>query len=142
LLPSRSAKRCPTSMAMALDSPIDTVRVSPGMTISTPSGNTTAPVTSDLGQQLTHFQLDQILELDIINHVDFVHEYNHVSHSYLAREQNVLTGLGHGTVVIVMPRSRSSGALPISSRVRDSPPCNCAITFVSAAVNVVLPWST
>jgi len=46
LLPSRIAKRCPTSMAMALNSSTDTGRVSPGITRSMPSGKPTLPVTS------------------------------------------------------------------------------------------------
>jgi hypothetical protein len=50
------------------------------------------------GEQLTHFQLDEIEQLDIVDHVDLVHEHNHVRHSYLSREQNVLACLGHGTV--------------------------------------------
>src|SRR5512134_1938648 len=41
-----------------------------------------------------------------------------------------------------MPRARSSGALSIWSYALNSPPCFSAITFVNAAVSVVLPWST
>src|SRR5688572_3271782 len=41
-----------------------------------------------------------------------------------------------------MPRSRSSGALSIESKERNSPPCFSASTFVIAAVSVVFPWST
>src|SRR5678816_3733428 len=41
-----------------------------------------------------------------------------------------------------MPRAFSSGALSIWSYALNSPPCFSAITLVSAAVSVVLPWST
>src|SRR5262245_40294479 len=41
-----------------------------------------------------------------------------------------------------MPRAFSSGALSIWSYAMNVPPCFTAITFVSAAVNVVFPWST
>ena len=40
-----------------------------------------------------------------------------------------------------MPRSFSSGALSISSKLLASPPWASARTFVIAAVSVVLPWS-
>src|SRR5262245_37327303 len=44
-------------------------------------------------------------------------------------------------MAIVMPRSRSSGALSIESNARYlAPPC-VASTLVIAAVSVVLPWS-
>src|ERR1700757_3172164 len=41
-----------------------------------------------------------------------------------------------------MPRARSSGALSIWSYATKAPPFISAITLVSAAVSVVLPWST
>src|SRR5512138_655631 len=41
-----------------------------------------------------------------------------------------------------MPRAFSSGALSIWSYAMNVPPCFAAITFVSAAVSVVFPWST
>jgi len=44
--PSRIAKRCPFSIATDLFSSIETETLSPGITISTPSGNATLPVTS------------------------------------------------------------------------------------------------
>ena len=40
-----------------------------------------------------------------------------------------------------MPRSFSSGALSISSKLFAWPPTFSASTFVMAAVSVVLPWS-
>ena len=40
-----------------------------------------------------------------------------------------------------MPRSRSSGALSIESKARNSAPPLSARYFVIAAVSVVLPWS-
>jgi hypothetical protein len=43
---------------------------------------------------------------------------------------------------MVMPRSRSSGALSIWSYAFDSPPNFFAWCTVIAAVSVVLPWST
>lgn len=44
--PSRIAKRSPSSMAMGVISAISTLMLSPGITISTPSGKVTTPVTS------------------------------------------------------------------------------------------------
>src|SRR5262249_34449680 len=41
-----------------------------------------------------------------------------------------------------IPRAFSSGALSIWSYAMNWPPCVSAITFVSAAVSVVFPWST
>ena len=41
-----------------------------------------------------------------------------------------------------MPRAFSSGAASIASYALNSPPKRSAPTFVSAAVSVVLPWST
>jgi len=43
---------------------------------------------------------------------------------------------------MVIPRSRSSGALSIPSKATAAPPHTSAQTRVSAAVSVVLPWST
>src|SRR5690554_4484964 len=43
---------------------------------------------------------------------------------------------------MVIPRSRSSGALSIPSKATAAPPHTSAHTRVSAAVSVVLPWST
>ena len=45
-------------------------------------------------------------------------------------------------VEIVIPRSRSSGALSIDAKSFASPPYTFASTLVIAAVRVVLPWST
>ena len=47
-----------------------------------------------------------------------------------------------GRVAIVMPRSRSSGALSMASKAIAVPPLASARTLVIAAVRVVLPWST
>jgi len=44
--PSRIAKRRPSSIAIGLISSIVILMLSPGITISTPSGNSTDPVTS------------------------------------------------------------------------------------------------
>ncbi len=46
--PSRMAKRCPFSMATGAISSISTPTLSPGITISTPCGKVTVPVTSDV----------------------------------------------------------------------------------------------
>ncbi len=43
---------------------------------------------------------------------------------------------------MVMPRAFSSGALSISSNAVNFASPLAACTFVMAAVNVVLPWST
>jgi hypothetical protein len=45
-------------------------------------------------------------------------------------------------VEIVMPRSRSSGALSMLAKSTAVPPVVSASTFVIAAVSEVLPWST
>jgi hypothetical protein len=44
--------------------------------------------------------------------------------------------------LIVIPLARSSGALSIWSNAMALPPWRRAITWVRAAVSVVLPWST
>src|SRR2546421_174858 len=44
--PSRMAKRCPLSMATGAITVISTDTLSPGITISTPAGRATVPVTS------------------------------------------------------------------------------------------------
>src|ERR1700730_5345286 len=44
-------------------------------------------------------------------------------------------------MAMVMPRARSSGALSIESKLRNSAPPLRPSTLVMAAVSVVLPWS-
>jgi len=46
--PSRIAKRWPFSMATGAINSISTETLSPGITISTPCGSVTVPVTSDV----------------------------------------------------------------------------------------------
>jgi len=46
--PSRMAKRCPFSIATGAISSISTETLSPGITISTPWGRVTVPVTSEV----------------------------------------------------------------------------------------------
>ena len=51
-----------------------------------------------LVQQLTDLHLDQIQQLLVVDHVALVHEDNDLGHADLTGEQDVLTGLGHGTI--------------------------------------------
>jgi hypothetical protein len=51
-----------------------------------------------LGQQLAHFHLDEFQQLGVIDHVALVQEHDDVGHADLARQQDVLAGLGHGAV--------------------------------------------
>mmetsp|Transcript_12172 Transcript_12172/g.26580 ORF Transcript_12172/g.26580 Transcript_12172/m.26580 type:complete len:298 (+) Transcript_12172:147-1040(+) len=50
-------------------------------------------------QHLSNFQLDQIHELHVFDHVHLVQEDNDSGHSDLPREQDVLTSLWHGAIV-------------------------------------------
>src|SRR5688572_12706732 len=49
-------------------------------------------------QQLSHFQLHQLQQLRIVHRVRFVHEHHHRRHSYLPRQQNMLSRLRHRTI--------------------------------------------
>ena len=51
-----------------------------------------------LGQQLADLELDELEQLRVVDHVDLVEEDDDVGHLHLAREQDVLAGLGHGPV--------------------------------------------
>ena len=51
-----------------------------------------------LGEQLAHLELDQLEQLGVVDHVDLVEEDDDVGHLHLARQQDVLAGLGHGPV--------------------------------------------
>ena len=51
-----------------------------------------------LGQQLTDLHLDQIQQLLVVDHIALVHEDNDIGHADLTSQQDVLTGLGHGTI--------------------------------------------
>ncbi len=51
-----------------------------------------------LGQQLADFELDQLEEFRIVDHVDLVEEHDQRRHADLAGEQNVLAGLRHRAV--------------------------------------------
>src|SRR3954453_10645321 len=51
-----------------------------------------------LGQQLADLELDELEQLRVIDHVDLVQEDDDVGHLDLAREQDVLTRLGHRPV--------------------------------------------
>src|SRR5690606_16599018 len=50
------------------------------------------------GEQFTHFHLDQLEKLFVLDHVDLVQEHHDVRHTDLAGEQDVLTRLRHGAV--------------------------------------------
>ena len=49
-------------------------------------------------EQLADFDLDQLEQLGVIDHVDFVQVHDDVGHADLAREQDVLAGLRHRAV--------------------------------------------
>ena len=51
-----------------------------------------------LRQQLAHFELDQLEQLRIVDHVDLVHEDDERRNADLAGEQDVLAGLRHRAV--------------------------------------------
>ena len=51
-----------------------------------------------LGQQLPDLELDELEQLRVVDHVHLVEEHHDVGHLDLAREQDVLAGLGHGAV--------------------------------------------
>ena len=51
-----------------------------------------------LGEQVTHFHLDEVEQFGIIHHVALVQEHDERGHADLTGEQDVLTGLGHGAV--------------------------------------------
>src|SRR5574343_1501831 len=51
-----------------------------------------------LGEQLAHFHFDQFQQLGVVHHVALVQEDDDVGHAHLARQQDVLTGLGHRAV--------------------------------------------
>ena len=49
-------------------------------------------------QQLTDLHLDQVEQLVVVDHVALVHEDNDLGHADLTGQQDVLAGLGHGTI--------------------------------------------
>src|SRR5690554_1865666 len=49
-------------------------------------------------QQLTHFHLNQLQQLRIVNHVGLVHEHDNVRNANLTGQQDVLTRLRHGAI--------------------------------------------
>ncbi len=51
-----------------------------------------------LREQLAHFELDQLQQLRIVDHVDLVQEHDQRRHADLAGEQDVLAGLRHRAV--------------------------------------------
>ena len=51
-----------------------------------------------LGQQLTHFHLDQVDQLRVFDRVALVQENHDVRHAHLPRQQHVLLGLRHRSI--------------------------------------------
>jgi hypothetical protein len=49
-------------------------------------------------KKLPDFHFHELKKLRIVNHIHFVHENYQLRYTYLTSEQNVLTGLGHGTI--------------------------------------------
>ena len=52
-----------------------------------------------LVQQVADFELDQVEQLGIVDHVDLVHEHDDGRHADLVGEQDMLAGLRHRAVV-------------------------------------------
>ena len=52
-----------------------------------------------LGEQVADFELDQVEQLGVVNHVHLVHEDDDRRHPDLVREQDMLARLGHRAVV-------------------------------------------
>src|SRR3990172_766579 len=52
-----------------------------------------------LVQQVPHLQLDEVQQLRVFHHIDLVEVHDHRRHLHLARQEDVLAGLGHGAVV-------------------------------------------
>ena len=52
-----------------------------------------------LGQQVAHFELDQVEQLGIVDHIDLVHEHDDRRHADLVGEQDMLARLRHRAVV-------------------------------------------
>ena len=93
-----------------------------------------------LVEELAHFHLDELEELGVVDHVALVHVDDDVGHAHLAREQDVLAGLGHGAVgsrhdqdgavhlggsgdhvldVVGVPRAVDVGVVPVLGLVLD-----------------------
>ena len=51
-----------------------------------------------LGQQLPDLELHELEQLRVVDHVHLVQEDHDVGHLHLARQEDVLAGLGHGAV--------------------------------------------
>jgi len=49
-------------------------------------------------EKFPELQFDQVQKLRIIDEIDLVHIYHHIGHLDLAGQEDVLAGLGHGTV--------------------------------------------
>ena len=60
---------------------------------------TSSPGIFVLLQQVADFELDQVEQLGIVDHVDLVHEHHDRGHADLAGEQDMLARLRHRTVV-------------------------------------------
>ena len=51
------------------------------------------------GEELAQFQLDELDQFGVVDHVDLVEIDDHGRHADLTGEEDVLAGLGHGSVV-------------------------------------------
>ena len=60
---------------------------------------TSSPGKFVLLQQVAHFELDQVEQLGVVDHVDLVHEDDDRRHADLAGEQDMLARLRHRAVV-------------------------------------------
>ena len=59
-----------------------------------------------LSEKIADLHLDEVEKFWIVDLVDFVHEYDDVRNTDLTGEQDVLTGLRHGTVGQRRPSER------------------------------------
>ncbi len=60
---------------------------------------TSSPLIVVLGQQVADFELDQVEQLGVVNHIDLVHEHDDRRHAGLVGEQDMLACLRHRAVV-------------------------------------------
>ena len=114
-----------------------------------------------LVEQLAHFELDQLEQLGIVDHVDFVHVHNDVGHPDLARQQDVLARLRHRPIgrtddqngpvhlrrtgdhvlhIVGMPRAVNVGVVPVLGLVLDvrSVDGDAARLFLRRRINLVV----
>jgi len=89
------------------------------------------------------FHLDELEQFGVVHHVAFVQEHDDVGDTDLARQQDVLAGLGHGAVCSGANKNSAVHLGGTGNHVFDVVGVSGAVhVSVVAAVKVVLPWST